>query len=282
VPPPRLALLTLLLANAVCAGAAASADGFRLQDLLPNPLQKSPRIDLSVITEITPAGKKLPAAKPSRPVYYFGVDGGLDQGGPVLADQPAPDRTYFRKLMAQALAKTGYLPADAAHPASLFVVFKWGTINQVAGDMDQDGNASASRDRFQTELVLQRAQIVGGDAFAEKLARAEMEGPIALDRLHTSEPRLYEQAMSDLYYVAAFALDMKAASNGQRTLLWWTRMCTSSSGLSMDETLPVLLTAGENYFGQAMQGAQIVTVRMNEGKVSVGAVEVKGYLPAAK
>ncbi|HEX3730609.1 MAG TPA: hypothetical protein VHV47_12440, partial [Opitutaceae bacterium] len=143
---PRLALLSLFLAGSVRADSAGPGDGFRLQDLLPSPLQKSPRIDLSVMTELTPAGKKLPPAKPDRPVYYFGVDGGLDQGGPALADQPTPDRAFFRKLMAQALAKTGYLPADAAHPATLFVVFKWGTINQVSGDMDQDGNASASPD----------------------------------------------------------------------------------------------------------------------------------------
>jgi hypothetical protein len=282
LPLLRLSLLPLLLAAALRADSAGSADGFRLEDLLPNAFQKSPRIDLSVITELTAEGRKLTPARPDRPAYYFGVDGGLDQGGPVLPDQPPPDRAYFRKLMAQALAKAGYLPADAAHPASLFVVFKWGTINQVSGDLDPDGNASASPDKFQTQLILQRAEIVGGAPFAESLARAMMEGPVALERLHTSEPRLYEQAMSDLYYVAAFALDLQAAAGGQRKLLWWTRMCTSSSGLSMDETLPVLLTAGEGYFGQAMKRAEVLTVRMNQGKVTVGPIEVKGYVPAAK
>lgn len=282
MPPLRLAFLALLLAASARAGPAAPDDGFRLQDLLPNPLQKAPRIDLSVVTEITPAGKKLTPARPDRPVYYAGIDGGLDQGGPAAQAQQPPDRAYFRKLMAQALAKTGYLPADAMHPAALFVVFKWGTINQVTDELDESGNPASSADKFQTQLMLQRAVVVGGSAFAERLARAMMEGPIALQRLHTSAPRLYEQATSDLYYVAAFALDLKAAENGRRTLLWWTRMCTSSSGLSMEETLPVLLTAGENYFGQAMKGTQIVTMRMNAGRVSVGAVEVKGYLPAPK
>jgi hypothetical protein len=274
------ALLAVAFAIPARADAPSTAADFRLEDLLPRPFQKTPRIDLSVVTDFTEEGKKLTPATPDKPVYYFGVDGGLDEEGQVTAGERHPPRAPFDKAMIQALAKAGYLAADAQHPPTLFVVFKWGSVNQYdAAGQDDNGNRM---DDFQQKLLIERAGLVGGIEYQRAMARAMVDGPFELERLKNANPRLYAQATSDVYYVAAFAMDMQAATLGQTKLLWETHMSTASNGLTMDESMPVLLTAGESYFGKAMKGPQLVSMRLDDGKVTIGPVEVKGYVPVAK
>src|ERR1041385_5131986 len=49
--------------------------------LLPKSLQKNPRLDLTVITEMTEAGKKLAPVSPAKPAYFEAFSAGFHQLG---------------------------------------------------------------------------------------------------------------------------------------------------------------------------------------------------------
>src|SRR4051812_34575563 len=110
---------TLLISFCLLAGGAFAAqprpqiapgERFRLADLLPRGLQKNPRLDLSVITELTEDGKTLPAPTKAQPAYYAVLDGGLVEAGDVLAGEKPPAGEKLARLMQSALAESGFLP----------------------------------------------------------------------------------------------------------------------------------------------------------------------------
>src|SRR5947207_13393327 len=49
--------------------------------LLPKSLQKNPRLELTVITEMTEAGKKLPPVSSEKPAYFETFSAGFHQLG---------------------------------------------------------------------------------------------------------------------------------------------------------------------------------------------------------
>src|SRR5262245_48642526 len=84
-----LALLALMSALTAAEPAAPAAPAPKKEEkksewvfsLLPKSLQKNPRIDLTVITEMTPLGKKFPEVTPAKPVYYITQSAGFNQRG---------------------------------------------------------------------------------------------------------------------------------------------------------------------------------------------------------
>src|SRR6185369_270030 len=84
-PPMRKKILILFSLPAALAGAWAGAeptpkasppDRFHLSDLLPRPMQKNQRLNLSIVTELTDDGKKVAAPTKDRPAFYTVLDGG--------------------------------------------------------------------------------------------------------------------------------------------------------------------------------------------------------------
>ena len=96
---------------------------------------------------------------------------------------------------------------------------------------------------------------------------------------------LLEQVRGELYYVVISAYDQPALARGERVLLWRTRLTVDASGVSMVDTLPVLLTNSSAYLGKetGRPGTLLKPVQRTT-KIEFGNAEVKEYMdpgPAA-
>lgn len=142
------------------------------------------------------------------------------------------------------------------------------------------------------EDVIRRADLIGGDKFARELSKAindeamyqqgrgdsgtwagwEISSPFHQFLNHNQDTMdLVEESFSSCYFVVASAYDYAAMRHGKRVLLWRTKMTVNSSGISMGESLPTLVTTAGPYFGRDMTGPVTLTHRIDrEGKVEVG------------
>ncbi len=221
-PSFRRLVLLLALLCALCANLAL-ADGF-VFSILPKSLQRNPRVDLNVITEMTPEGKKRPKVTPDHPAYYVAQAGGYKQLGqtPVGHEHPPP-LPDLERVMAKALATAGFLPEETpAHPATIAVVYNWGShttpteddqsiLNELAAAQAAQENGSAppppsatssnfAEDQLPRALsdlalrkdLLERASIVGGNKFAAEFsialtAQAKYQSPVLASALGNSD-----------------------------------------------------------------------------------------------
>jgi len=283
-------------------GAAAPSAGFQQSgwvfSLLPKSMQKDPRLDYTVITEMTPAGKKLPPVSPETPAYFELFSAGFRQ----LGDPPGEERTLtaeqIEPLLTRALAANGYRPAQRPEsPPSLVIIYTWGSHNRLLDADDED--SAVSTDQVARNL-LERAALVGGDTFARQLLKLmrdadaqataanvptppggqpvfaagmmEFANPVNLFR--SKSPRnefLLEQTANSVYYVVASAYDYQSAATPRKVLLWRTRMTVAAQGVSQPQTLPSLVLAGGAYFGRDMSEAVVLSRRtQREGTVEIG------------
>lgn len=270
--------------------------------LLPRAFQRNPKIYMTVITEMTTAGKLYKVPTSDSPNYYIAQTAGYhDEGQGVTGEKPLPVDELERKLKAS-LSVSHYLPADKEHKATLALIFVWGSHNKLdqdtttqayalnSGDFSQSSNSSIT---LTQQNLLSRAALVGGSHFAhdfeialnqEALAKSTGIRGIGVGPLEKFMDRddktreLVEQAYDDCYYVVVSAYDGAGLAHGKRVLLWRTKMTTNSRGLAMSSSLPVLIETGAHFFGKPdMQDA--ATLERNviaEGQVKIGtAVPVK-------
>jgi hypothetical protein len=282
-----------------------SNEGQWVGSLIPRAFQKNPLVDQTVVTELTPDGKKLPPPSPDHPVYYVLENAGYHAEGMGPEDRHPPSAEELTATMRRALAANGYLPATRAHPPSLLVVYFWGAhTNLDQGSADVLGTAFTDPTH---KNLLSRAALVGGAKFAEDLRqvlqkqdredemRANMPqefgtmlanfGPLKMFIERDAKTRqLYEEAVAECYYAVASAYDYAAATKGQRRLLWRTKMTVESQGVAMNDTLPGLVLNAGKYLGVDMPEAATMTKRaQRDGQVTLGPLEVEEYLdkPAA-
>jgi hypothetical protein len=266
--------------------------------LLPKSLQKNPRLDLTVITEMTEDGKKLPPVSPEKPAYYITQSAGYHQMGQPPGGEKTLPQEDVEKILARSLAANGYLAAQPpTQPPSLLIIYTWGSDSLlVEGD---DENPSLSPDAVMRN-VLDRAALVGGEKFAKELLQLFTEAdamatavpthmapggqspmtpemmafanPVNLFKLRSPKNEfLVEQSAEDVYYVVASAYDYRSAANNQKRLLWRTRMTVGAQGVSQEQTLPTLIGSAAPYFGREMLESEIMTRRvMPEGRVEIG------------
>jgi len=312
MPVPRCALLLLLLLTSAIAfareasappapkPAAENKDSGKndwVFSLLPKSLQKNPRLELTVITEMTPAGRKLPPVSPDKPAYFEAFTSGPKAMGAGAYDEKMLKQEEVERLLLRSLATNGYLPAQRpAQPPSLLIVYAWGSHN-VIREADEEnpafgGNALARN-------ILDRAALVGGEKFATKMlelferadalssaANARVapggESVIApamammnpVEMFKREDPKnefLVDQTASDLYYVVASAYDYQSVVDKRRLLLWRTRMTVASAGVNQEISVPTLVLSAAPFFGKEMTGPEIISKRsMREGTVEVG------------
>lgn len=303
-------LCVCLAAANAAVGKDQTSDHFELQDLLPLSFQKNPRVQLSVITEYTADGKNVTPATPQKPVYYvsndsdvvrncgldFSHDTGLTSTGDVVAGEKPPPIKKLSAALKKALAANGYLPADQTHPPSLIIVYRWGSFNhletslnlstdvpseeKMGAMMHVDMDNITPMDELQQQNLVARAAIVGGTQFSLEVKRALLDGHLKEFRLRDIETsQLMDQASQDLYFVIASAYDFSSVQNGQKTLLWRTKISAPSEGMEMDSTLPQIVTNAAPYFGREMAKAKPLHVRIYKGKVQMAEPKVEGYMP---
>lgn len=253
--------------------------------LLPRAFQSNPRVDLAVITEMTDEGKKLPVPTAEKPVYYFAQAAGFHGEGHGVQKAPSLEPEKIEAQMSEALRGNHYLPASPEHPPTLVLFYHWGEHNRLDPEFDDLGNRN----------LLSRAQLVGGTKFADELRQAlneqELTGTSSRD---ISDPvhrlierddltrQLMEQIFSDCYFIVVSAYEGAALAQGQRKLLWRTKITTSAQGLALKETMPVLVAGGSGHYGREMPTAAVVDKRLRRGgRVDIGEAEVKEYIEPA-
>lgn len=276
--------------------------------LLPKSLQKNPRLELTVITEMTEEGKKLPAVSPGSPAYFDTFSAGYHAMGELSANENPVAEAEIRKLLISSLAMSGYLPEKPpAHPATLMIIFSWGTHNLLV-DLDEE-NSTLDPTAVARNL-LDRAALVGGTKFSERLKQLfreandlatanytppadptgtvpAMPSPIPpqmmefmnpverFKRESTRNDFLVDQAASDVYYVVASAYDLSAMKAKHRVLLWRTRMTVASAGVSQEQSLPTMVYAAGPFFGKDMTDAEIIHRKViPDGTVEIGVPRV--------
>jgi hypothetical protein len=272
--------------------------------LLPKSLQKNPRLDFNIITEMTPAGHKLPVPTPQAPVYYISQAGKMVNTGVGAEGLKGPPPEQLERMMAKALADGGYLPGDpATHPPSLIVVYNWGSSSfQPPADVsDENGEGNVPVPEIELrKALLDRAMLLGGAKFRREVsdAMAQVDQKAAMQRSFAApeggdfmgsvgdmlpdpfeqlrnrsaeSERLVEELFSSSYFVVASAYDYAAIAKGQRVLLWRTKMTVNSLGVNMAESVPPLIASAAAYLGRETKEPVVVTKRIQrEGRVEVG------------
>lgn len=284
---------------AASAPAPTQPQGFDwLAIFLPKSLQANPELELTVITEMSDAGKKLPPVSRDHPAYYVAHSMGYQQHGDVSGGEKTLKAEEIGRLLESSLKTGGYLPAEAAHqPPSLAIIYMWGTHNTLEeGDPD---NSVHSYEEIARNF-LDRAALVGGEKLARELrqllketadfdtaANAQLasggQPPISPELQRFANPvnlyklrgpkneNLLTQSANDVYYVVASAYDYRTVASKDKVLLWRTRMTVASAGLSQLQSLPELVRSAGPYFGKEMTEPELLNKRsLREGNVEVG------------
>ncbi|HTZ21121.1 MAG TPA: hypothetical protein VMC06_09585 [Opitutaceae bacterium] len=327
---PIFPILAWLLASSVAfaegnlpiapkAKSAAPAQSQWVFSLLPKSLQSNPTLELTVITEVTDEGKKLPPVSPDHPAYYIAQSAGYVQVGDTYGNEKTLPADELDRILKKSLAANGYLPAKPpAQPPTLAVIYYWGTDNLL-----NDDNGALSPDQV-ARNILNRAALVGGEKFAKELAtlfeqadamssavsagpgassddgsggspgsapmltpvNMDFANPVNLFKMKSLKNEfLVDQASDDCYYVVASAYDYAAFAHKQRKLLWRTRMTVNSKGVSQTQSLPTLIISAAPYFGRDMPESEILSKRAKEGEITIGTptvVEMPTAAPAKK
>jgi hypothetical protein len=259
--------------------------------LLPRSLQKDPYIDISVVTEMTDAGRKLPLPTPANPIsYHLQSTRRHDFGAKTAIKYPLPEEKVSR-LLTKALDAAGYSLLDPGHRPRVALFFSWGLHSNLhKGD---------SATMIQVNL-LDRARLVGGDAFAQTMrglfreannqeiafaaATAGLEkppligplNPVAVySRRSLKNGFLVDQFSDEIYYVMASAYDYQELMQKKRVLLWRTTMTVTAEGMNEEQTYPPMLSTAAEYLGKDMPEAVIFTKRsLPRGQIEIGAPTV--------
>ena len=313
-------LSLLVLLNSITAVSAKPArddttpasDSFVFQ-LLPNSLSKNPRLNLSYVTEMSEAGRKLPPPTPGKPTYYQAKDGGYRQMGEgSSAGAHLPPAGDLQKLMGEALTRAGYQEADTAHPAALIIVFQWGAYATPTESPDSPPVPVGIKNR----QLLERAALVGGEKYARALEAAIVEASMVQDtktssrtddlppggtatenvfgittgsfsdisnpirmflRKSPKNQELFDLAADSCYYVIATAYDKAAYLEKKQFLaLWRTKMCVAADGVSLADTVQPMIARSSYFLGKETDGAVTISRKMYEGRVDLGELKVMG------
>jgi hypothetical protein len=250
---------------------------FRLSDLLPTSLQKNPRLNLSIITEMSEAGRLIPAPTKDKPTYYVIWDAGLTEEGDGVAGERPPPAEKLAQIMKSSLAASGYLPANEKNPPTILLCYNWGSFNHLSPMDEGTGESDASV----RKNVMMRAILVGGAKFGVDLMTAVNDQTVYLFRTRDDiNESLIDLAAGDLYFVMVRAYDFEAAKKKEKKILWSTKIATDSQGVAMDDALLTIVAKGKTYFGHETNGAVLFHPRLFDGKVEIGEATVVPDAPA--
>jgi hypothetical protein len=236
--------------------------------LLPKAFQRTPDLEMTVNTEVTPYGSLLRQPTAQSPAYYIAHDGGFKPMGDVVGGEHPPTPEVMERAMTRALAVNGYFPSTKPEERpSLVILYFWGSHNRMDQEMEGRFPALAAKHR------LERAMLVGGRLQVEKTARTLEWGESLTDRTPEYE-YLRDQSNDDLYFVVASAYDYNALAHKERKLVWRTTMTVNAKGVAMQESLGPLIATAAPYFGREMKEPQIASRRISRWGVQIGESKV--------
>ncbi|HTT57188.1 MAG TPA: hypothetical protein VMF63_08770 [Opitutaceae bacterium] len=249
-------------------------------EVLPRSFQKNPPVDMTVITNMTDAGRKRPPATADRPTYFLVYLTPMREEGQNEGGERPPTPAAMEQAIQRALAVNNFLPADAQHPPSLLAICHWGVSNQLPEGHGDAGNLYA----------LTRARLVGGERFAADYRQAltqeqldsEFGGQISLlsplkrfTQRDYKTSTLLDRANAEFYFATVSAYDFGAFQRGQRELLWRTMMTVHVNGIAMTDAVPAVIFASAGYFGREMSEAVVLQRRaLRDVRVDVGEPKV--------
>jgi hypothetical protein len=278
-----------------------------LQALLPKSFQSNPKLDMTVYTEMTDLGRKLPPVSPEHPATYQLDYAGFHPMGELSAGHQLPTQEEMEQLLTRVLASQGYQPAAVpTQPPDLLLVYVWGTHNRIT-QLDEDSPAGAEAVR---RNIIERALLVGGKKFADELNKviddsqraadsaastsrlpgftpimtSDLNTPINLfEQKNPNNQFLLEQSLDDCYFVVASAYDYRSVSAGKKELLWRTRMTVNAQGVSMKQALPTVVISAGPFFGrETVESAVIQRRAVPDGTIEISTpTVVEGPAPGA-
>lgn len=263
----RVAWLGLVIASAVHAAdpkPVTETFGF---SLIPNAFARNPQLSMTMFTEMTPFGRTLRPATPDAPVYFEAFDRGRMSMGEVVGESIFPTPEALRENLITALAVNGYQPAPAGQPASLVLIYYWGSHSRM--DLEE---AQMFPER-NIQQMLERAMLVGGSRYRQDLARQYSFGSTIADRT-PKKMFLWDQASQDLYFVVVSAYDHAELAAGHRRLAWRTTMTVNANGVSMRDAVPPLVISAGEYLGRETLDTVAIGRRVRRGTVSLGPLTV--------
>jgi hypothetical protein len=260
----------LVVGAALCAAAPALQAGF---------LDWFMHHDVQVITstDTTPTGALLRAPSPSDPVYYLAMSVGYRDFGKAIAGDKLPVPQEMIRTVVRVLAKEGFLPADANHPPTQFIIFAWGTL--YTDFMPDPWNPDMPGTQLNRWGVL---RFLGGDKlglvpdYPDPWMDEQMPG---LTRVNPRAEAIWSVAADNLYVVALAGYEFPMQQPKHRKLLWRTKISCPSRGLAMADTLPTMLAIAAPYI--ARDTREPVWVNASDKfkpEVRIGSPKVEEYL----
>jgi hypothetical protein len=231
----------------LCAGLAAAL-------FLPGAARAAK--DVTVVTDMTKAGRNAPEPMGGHPIYYLPTMRGYQQIGDIILGEMPPSPHDVVRIVAQELAKEGYLVVNAVHPTpDIFLDIAWGYLNPENDEVDEKTQGRAY------------ALVLGNTASAVALPEA------------FNHEQFMAAASDQRYFVIVTAYDYAAfAKQGQHIELWQTKMSTPMNGVFFDDVLTAMVKAGAPSFGRETTGRPHLTPAFPDGRVDVGPTSVKGYI----
>src|SRR6185312_8048647 len=188
--------------------------------LAPRSMQADPLLDITIMTDVTDAGKKLPKVTKDHPAYYVAHSEGFKELGEGVPTGETLGEEDMARFMKSSLADGGYLEAGAAtQPPTQIVLYSWGLYSK---QIDYGQGTTA----LDTKEMFDRASIIGGDEFAVKLLKmlqwksavgastkgkrnktSNISDPMYIYQLEggRNHELMMEMADNDIYYVIASA-----------------------------------------------------------------------------
>ncbi len=266
---PRF-LLTAALLGGGAAGRAAStpADSETFVfNLLPNSLSKTPLLGMTVFTEMTPYGRTLPAPSAAAPVPFAAHDLGQHSRGDLMGERAVPAPEALRTTMFAALAVNGFQPAVAGQRPALVLFYYWGSYHSMDSEMIR------LFPEMHMRQVLERAALVGGSAYRQKIAAEIEAGATFVDRTGRRGD-WWDQIYDGIYFVVVSAYDPAELAAGRRRLAWRTTLTVTTDGVSPLDAVPPLVAAAGNYFGRETLEPVTITRRTRRGTVTLGPLKI--------
>ena len=206
--------------------------------------------DVQVITstDSTPAGALLRPATPSDPVFYRALNVGYRDFGAAIAGDKLPAPEEMIRTIVEVLATVGYLPADAQHRPTQWIVFTWGTLYpEILPKWDpQLPDVQANHTQMLRFLGGEKLGLVSQypDGF-------EAESPLRFrSHFDSTAEAIWDVAGGDLYMVALAGYEYSETEPKHPKLLWKTKISCPATGLVMADTLPTMVVIAAPCIGR--------------------------------
>ena len=246
-------------------------------------------VSVVTVTDFTPEGKALRQPTPADPIYFAAHKIGFRNLSTSIRGDNPPSDEVMEKVILKVLADQGYLQSDDQHPPTQLLVLVWGTLNvsSLEGmnpDEPDDDNQNADAQSNHKQLL----KFLGGDKLGliTKDGKLELEEKFGPNIRSKAAMMVADVATDDLMVASIGSYDYQSCRPDPKTgapnkprLLWKTKIGCPSLGLSLADTLPVVMTiAAPNIGRETVKPVWVNATDRFKGHVDIGEATVQGYV----